>query len=166
MRHLAVAVLPALPVELQLDAMVAVGMHHAAGRADDNGTLLAMDGRARMQLDRTAVGRAGADRIDAVAVQRPLGDTGGRLVLPAVAFLADRQIDQAAPQQRLHTGLQLRAQVVMHQVDHAHDQEAAAVVAGCLVEPGLALQGENRAGRHGAHRACANMDFPGRFQRL
>ncbi len=171
MRQPAVALLTALPVELHLDAVVAVGVDHRAGRADHDRGLLAAHGRFRMQQQAVAVGVAAAvghlaaDGVNAVAVQRPLALACADRVQAAALFARDR-LRQRAHAQRLRGRVpDVGAEVVVRQVHHARDDEAAfAGVAG--VEQRLAVQREAGAGAKRAHGAGAGEHFAARLQRL
>ena len=171
-RQAAVALRAALPVELHLDPVVAVGVDGRAGGADHDGGLLAVDGRARMQQAAVLVGAAGAvgqlaaDGVNAVAVQRPLADALADRVQAGAFLLAEQGVEQALAEALHQSRSELGAEVVVHQVDRAHHQEAALVVAAGQVELRLASEREGGAGGQRAHGAGADVDFARGLQRL
>ena len=135
MGQAAVALRAALPVELHLDAVVAVRVDDGASRAHHDGGLLALYPGPRWMGFRTgAVRRAGADRIDAVAVQGPLADGLADRVQARLFLLADQGVEQSLAKPLHQAGLEVGAEVVVHQVHSAHHQEAALVVAAGEIE--------------------------------
>jgi hypothetical protein len=122
----AMALFAALPVELHLDAVIAVGMDHRALRPDHHRRLLALHGRLGMQQHAMAVDRTGAERhlaadgINPVAVERTFGNRLANGVQAAAVLLLIDGLGQRAQAQRLdHRTGNIRAEVVMRHVDHA-----------------------------------------------
>ena len=161
-----------LPMELHLHPVIAVGVNRRSRRADDDGSLLAHDGRARMQhapvrvTPAAAVRYLAADSVDPVAVGWPLPDRLAGRVQAGALLLVDCGSQQAHAEARVDIGAHLRAQVVVHQVDHAHDDKAALVVAGRRIKRGLPGEGKQRAWPQRAHGARANVDFLVRLEGL
>ncbi|MNS88104.1 hypothetical protein D3C72_1220680 [compost metagenome] len=108
-------------------------MQLGAGRADDDGRLLAHDDGARMQQLAVAVGIGAAvgdfaaDGVDAVAVGRAFADGVADGVQAAGRLFADQRVEQAPAEALQHTAAQFRIEVVMHQVHRAGDEEARCV---------------------------------------
>lgn len=132
MVHAAVAGRAALPVELHLDAVIAVRVDDRARRADHDRGLLPAHRRTRMHDGAAAILRAVAirpacgDGVDPVAVQGPVSLDAARR--PQAGFARRRQRHLSLPQQFVHAGEQVGAQVVVHQVDGAGDGEGPPVV--------------------------------------
>ena len=155
----ALRVQAALPVELDFNAMVTVGVDDLAGRADNDGGLLAVDsGFAVQQLTvgiepGVAVGNGAGNGIDAVAVERALAFLGAGVVVLSevrvavrVAVIVVGGLRQA--EVLLDQGVQVGAKVVVAVVFHLPDEYA--VLAARM---GMAVQGEGAAGRQGADTA-------------
>jgi hypothetical protein len=119
----------ALPMELYLDAVVAVGVDDRSFRADDNRRLLATDGGARVEPAAGPVADGSRNGLDAVAVN-------GRVKLPA----------ETGCDGGLHGGIK----IVAHGVGHAGQQEGPL---GRAVEYGVAVERERGAGCEAAHGA-------------
>ncbi|MNK42615.1 hypothetical protein D3C87_613060 [compost metagenome] len=157
----------ALPVELHLDAVVAVGVHRRIGtaHADDDGALAAV--HAGLGMDALAV---------AVQAQRPVGDGrahGGELVavvgdgvcgrIAVAAVEHGRDVGQAQP--LADAGLQVFVEVVARDVAHGQHGEAAVLFA-VLVVLLVSAQRERRGGRQGTHGAAAFEALVAQLQRL
>ena len=167
-RHAAVAGVAALPVELDLDAVVAVGVDRCAFRADHDRRLLALHDGARVQQVAVAVDAAGAvrhaasDGVDAVAVDRTLAGPAADGVQArgeiGLVGAAQRAVAEQAHERIARVGVE----IVVRQVAYAQDRERGVAA----VELAVVVQREGRAGDEGADRARADEHFPARFIRL
>ena len=163
----------ALPVELDLDAVVAVGVDGLAGHADDDRRLRTMHGRARVQarvgqavvVETSQAHRHGsALGADAARVQRLVALVREGRVGKAAGHLAEEVVRGVTSgtaladggdgtEQRLHLRALVGADVAPRNVAHGQRHEAVAVVVEAVVG-GVVAEREGRCRGGAAHGAA------------